>query len=440
MSVDACSSAANPSSATNVNTISARRAAQAVEGIVEHSRVDRGEESAGSSGFFSVDYRAWKKACSLGIGPAVCYLALARGTQRDNRTTSWSVHAIETRTGISRHKVAVHLLALRDANLVRDHGGSAKRPRRYLVPGHEIGNRAMLPLLTEDEQLAFQRLPLKAVPKLPSETIAVLRSLTGKGWAKKRGTVYEAASDVIETDAAPDWIWLPNSLIDGASGEPSPIEVIRQTHNRLLLRMFVTMYHMHALSHEGGIASSEFCRAYKRADVALVDRYRVWAFEPAGFKCEGSLSELYMPFFDDLGADQGDDAFWEALHLLERLGYVSFVPHLFESAGGDAEIIHPMNKMGTGYGDVTSAEAALYESASAAALTLLDQELGKTAPISAIVVPVRSHISAVEMRGVCRLRYRPHTAVTAEWLKWSAKWVEWRRHYDELGQPVAAPR
>src|SRR5262249_53888627 len=68
-----------------------------------------GDEPAGqekltkkSPGFFAVDLGAFRCAAVGGLNPAIAHLVMARGTGRDNRTTQWSVHSIEQRTGISR--------------------------------------------------------------------------------------------------------------------------------------------------------------------------------------------------------------------------------------------------------------------------------------------------------------------------------------------------
>ena len=52
--------------------------------------------------FFAVDKRLCEQVCELGMNAAVAYLVLACGTDRNNRITEWSVHAIEKYTGISR--------------------------------------------------------------------------------------------------------------------------------------------------------------------------------------------------------------------------------------------------------------------------------------------------------------------------------------------------
>jgi hypothetical protein len=51
----------------------------------------------------------------LGLNPAVAYLVLARGSGADNRTTAWSVNAIEGYTGIGRPRAKKAIDALMTA-------------------------------------------------------------------------------------------------------------------------------------------------------------------------------------------------------------------------------------------------------------------------------------------------------------------------------------
>ena len=61
-----------------------------------------------SAGFFAIDRGAFRCAAVGGLNAAVAHLVMARGTGRDNRTTQWSVHSIEQRTGISRPNATTH--------------------------------------------------------------------------------------------------------------------------------------------------------------------------------------------------------------------------------------------------------------------------------------------------------------------------------------------
>lgn len=72
-----------------------------------------------TGGFFQVDRATFSEVLKLGILPAVAYLVLAAGTARDNRTTSWSVTAIQEYAGITVwHTAKKTLEALIEAKFV----------------------------------------------------------------------------------------------------------------------------------------------------------------------------------------------------------------------------------------------------------------------------------------------------------------------------------
>lgn len=63
-------------------------------------------------GFFAIGKPQWQEACALGMNPAVAFLIMARGTGKDNATTSWSAEAVFTHSGITwrRAKKAIDML------------------------------------------------------------------------------------------------------------------------------------------------------------------------------------------------------------------------------------------------------------------------------------------------------------------------------------------
>src|SRR5438034_10388138 len=78
------------------------------------------DHPAGSSGnFFAIDRRTFAKVCTLGLNAIVVYLVQARGTARDNRRTSWSVHAVENYTAISRARAREAINSLCAAGIER---------------------------------------------------------------------------------------------------------------------------------------------------------------------------------------------------------------------------------------------------------------------------------------------------------------------------------
>lgn len=86
--------------------------------------------------FFIVDRRNWADVCRLGMNPAVSYLVLARGSQRDNRHSNWSVNAIKKYAGISFARGKQALDALR-ANLFIQQTKTGTLPQYAILPWYE---------------------------------------------------------------------------------------------------------------------------------------------------------------------------------------------------------------------------------------------------------------------------------------------------------------
>jgi hypothetical protein len=98
---------------------------------------------------------------------------------------------------------------------------------------------------------------------------------------------------------------------------------------------------------------------------------------------------------------------------LVDLGVVEWVPHLVESDEPDAEIIHSVH---TNASDTL--EFCLGDAAEEAGLAMLNDELrAYSVSNGLLIVPVLRHFVNVQMVGIARLRYRPHTKLTAAWWK-----------------------
>lgn len=94
--------------------------------------------------FFAVGKSEWDKACSLGLNPAVALLVMARGTSRDNATTTWSCEAISAHTGITWRRARDAVALLESNGLVGKEKGGA-RPIRTLKIDMEEGAAIWLP-------------------------------------------------------------------------------------------------------------------------------------------------------------------------------------------------------------------------------------------------------------------------------------------------------
>ncbi len=249
-----------------------------------------------ASDIFAVDRRAWAIACGLGLNAAVAYLVLARGSGPDQRTVSWSVHAIENYTGISRPNGKKALERLKASGLVRQDKGGTK-PKYYIMPAHDVPGaiEARPPLSTEEQRvLDLIRSGESWVPKVgrydnawrSGNPYLVARGLVKKGYLVNTSAQNFTLAPEPEKAIAEDWIWLPNAIIDGAGDEIPPVELIRQSQSVEALRLFIDLYHVHDLRMSGGIdwrpESGGIREKYTRKAFAERGQYIVWGFEPEG--------------------------------------------------------------------------------------------------------------------------------------------------------------
>ena len=80
-------------------------------------------------------------ACGIGMNAAVAYMVLARFSQRDNRTTAASVHAVEHHTGVARSRAKVAVDALIQGKLLRQ-VREGSRPLYDLTPSPRSRKRS----------------------------------------------------------------------------------------------------------------------------------------------------------------------------------------------------------------------------------------------------------------------------------------------------------
>jgi hypothetical protein len=173
-----------------------------------------------SGGFFAIDRGAFRCAAAGGLNAAVAHLVMARGTGPDNRTTQWSVHSIEQRTGISRPNTAKAVKDLLDR-------GIWKKTREGQHPIYEAvpGNQVLGGPFTADEQAVIAAIR-KSNP-VPHDSKAAVEALKARGIIRecnerRRGQSFELDTAAIAALTEPLTIWVPNTLIDGVADEVPP--------------------------------------------------------------------------------------------------------------------------------------------------------------------------------------------------------------------------
>jgi hypothetical protein len=142
-----------------------------------------------SGGFFAIDRGAFRCAAAGGLNAAVAHLVMARGTGRDNRTTQWSVHSIEQRTGISRPNAAKAVKDLLDRGIWKK-TRNGHHPIYEAVPGNRIPGGPF----TADEQAAIAA--VREGNPSPYNSKTVIESLKARGIirecnGRRRGQCFE---------------------------------------------------------------------------------------------------------------------------------------------------------------------------------------------------------------------------------------------------------
>ena len=365
-------------------------------------------ENPSIGNFFAIDRRTFAHLCKFGMNAAVAYLVLARGTLRDNRTTNWSVQAIENYTGISRSRSGGAIKVLCDAGVVVRVNGDNVRPRYHLIPACEIpGTEAYpRPELDQWERRVVEKVRSGEYVSKKDATWAA--SAVSKRWLVAKGDGYSIAE---EPNPEPDWIWLPNELVTGAATELPPIELIRQGQDVMMLRLLIDLYHAQNLRDDGGVARRFTWQTYDRMKVGERGEWDVWGFSHGNIWVTWDGPTACHRRHDLPQGEQGND-FFRRMQRLADLGLIEWVPHLVESDDPDGEIIHPY-----GMGDSTSMEDRLGRMAHMAALEMVPSHKLQQPVLQDFtrMAPVLRHIENVQMIGIARLRYRPHTRLTGAW-------------------------
>jgi hypothetical protein len=313
--------------------------------------------NGGRGQFFAIDRRAWAKACDCGTNEATAYLVLACGTGRDNRTTSWSCEAIRKYTGVTWSHGKEAIENLRGTGLIgRTDAHTRQKPKYELLPFE--GSR-------------------------------------------------KAAGD--ESDG---FLWLPNAIVTGTpNGEVSPVYRLRSAGDVWALRLFVDLYHAQNLRDDGGISPQVLRLNFDRKKWGESGIYNVW-----GFKRGDRTLWWTGPFSPHRGRSkiEEDHPVWGSVTLLEQMGLLTFIPHLLENDSPQAEVIHPLGIGGKGEEPI---ETEIGDTARATAESMCAEWVMQRAEQEDFdaFCPVPRTLPNIQLVGIARLRYRPHTSMTAAW-------------------------
>lgn len=330
---------------------------------------------SGVGNFFAIGKTEWDRVISLGMGAASAYLVLARYSARDNRTTTASVHAVESRTSISRGRAQQALTLLEGHRLIRRLSTKEQRPRYDLTPLDRRSDRPM--------------------------------------------------------------IWLPNELVDGVNDIDSPLEQVRQTQNVGALRLYIDLYGSQDLPEHGGVPRNIIWQTLERTRLSTCGNYVVWGWSAekswVRWSSPTTLVHQRKLTLEEQAAkvSPGTD-FFQRLDLLLTMGLVQWVPHVYESDAPDAE---PVLALRWGSGD--SMEERLARAAYDASHRLLEPNAGAATRADhsdiTLLVPLPLQLEKVHLVGVLRLRHRPKDQrSSAWWANYSTNAERWLARFAAL--------
>src|SRR5689334_5970892 len=208
----------------------------------------------GRGDFFTVDRRTWAALCDFGdVKQAVTYLAIAQGTLKGGRISSWSAKSIETHLGLhsTRAKnIIANLIEL--GFLCRDQAphSTHNRPRYIVPPFHEVFastlpnriavlnsiKRYLMDMVIREGDKGWAP---SSRSRSSNKDIEELRRLAHDGLVREENKRWYLAAP----NSKPELIWLPNAIVQGTnSGESSPLRELRRANDIWALRLFVDLY------------------------------------------------------------------------------------------------------------------------------------------------------------------------------------------------------
>jgi len=397
--------------------------------------------------FFHIDRRTWAVLCDLDdVKMAVAYLVIAQGTWKGGRFSAWSAKSIEKHTGLHsiRAKEAIgRLVANGFLRLTQE--STRRSPRYEVLAFHEVEPKVReqkRASLSDWHRFHFDELVAAGddgkKPAKRNSSFDALNDLVGKGLAGRNGDRFFCTPPV---DPSAQLIWLPNEIVQGTDvGEPEPVRLLRARNDIWALRLFIDLYQAHNLSADGGISRGVLIGKYNRKRLGQRGRHLIWGFSRNGSSAWFTDGITRCHETRPRNGD-GNHPIWDSIAVLTSLGLLYSVPHVIENEDSSCEIIHAF---GTN-ANAEPMELELGKAAQEAGEYMLGEELTTTYESHGIehLAPIFDSYPNVQLAGVYRLRYRPKTSMTADWMRrlWNdhREWVPVYRRLADRNENAVAP-
>jgi DNA-binding transcriptional ArsR family regulator len=364
--------------------------------------------------FFAVDWRCVDIAARLSGGSlaAPAYLVLARYTSgKDHSTTQAGATAIVKALGLTWGRADLALKALENAGLIT---APSKGTTRKLLSWGDY-QAARVPL-TDRQTAVLARIRRKREPITASSDpdYQVAYALVQKQLLQH----VEGGRGKARFASLPrEFVWLPNSLVDGFRTGDTPLSRLRQIGDARAVMTLMRVYQHANLPEDGGLARSAMRTSFKRFEVGRWQGFTVWAFNRGG--SSGGYDPLPRPF---VGQAKGDDLktreneFWAAWGALEEAKLVESAGYIFDGEGDGSQPIHPFSP----WNGTDEERLVTVEAAKAAGRMVTDGQLHRaTAHFEGstfYICPIQAHVLNAQLVGIWRPVYRPNTAKTRAWV------------------------
>ena len=185
------------------------------------------------------------------------------------------------------------------------------------------------------------------------------------------------------------------------------------------MRLLIKLYGLQELADNGGIPWWTLGRRFDRKAITERGIFNIWGFTEGRNVASSAVVESALGLGPSNGkwSEAVGTSFWAIFDHLRNLGLIELVPHLVEAYTPEASMIVPCPDE---YHNGTDFEHRLGEAKRLTAEALLGDQLSYHLTYFHHVLAVPRRYPKVELVGVYRLRYRPHTARTAAWLANSA--------------------
>lgn len=364
--------------------------------------------------FFAVDWRCVEAICNRldNSNAAVAYLVLARfASGRNHSSTQAGVTALHSKLGLSRGRADAALRLLETAKFVSQAGRGGTRK---LYSWGEVQSEALG--LSAKQRSVLERVksgkrPIISSLDLDYQTAYVLFK---KGALKRIGNLQGKPKFWLPD---PEYVFLPNALVDGFFEGDLPLERLRQVQNPLAISTLMQIYRHANLPEHAGIPLEMVRQNFNRFDAGRWGTFTIWAFVSDGFWFSKENFRAPYEFNHSTGLlrkHRGN--FLETRASLMSANLVEYVNHLVESIEEGAQIMHPFDEHSG-----TEQERLISKAAAQAARRMISDtqvtramnHFGRMPDFC----PVQSHINEVQLVGLCRPVYRPNTSRTRAWAR-----------------------